>query len=242
MICPAGYIAVGGGFDSNTNNLHVLIGTVSSPFYPGYGYAVQRPTGDYPAAGWFAGTFSHSGANDTRAMTIGVVCAQAAAIAAQSLVTVYEFYNTNLRHYFRTSSLTEAMNIDNGAAGPGWVRTGDNITAYVAGAGLPGLDVCRFYTAGANSHFYTAFADECSGLKGPNTGWKYEGLSFRIQVPAGNGSAGGNGEGLPALQQPLCIQRLQPSLHDIVLGDRGAPVAGMAERGCGVLLAQFSAG
>ena len=189
VICPAGYIAVGGGFDSNENNLHVLIGTISTPFYPGYGYAVDRPTGDYAApGGWFASTFSHSALDDTRAMTIGVICAQVANIPAGSVVTVYEFYNTNLKHYFRTSSPTEAQAIDNGSAGPGWVRTGDNFIAYAPASGRPGLDVCRFYTFGANSHFYTAFADECNGLRNPNSGWVYEGLSFRIQLPATDGS------------------------------------------------------
>ncbi|MBK9609744.1 MAG: hypothetical protein IPO58_26475 [Betaproteobacteria bacterium] len=84
-----------------------------------------------------------------------------AAAPAGTLVIVYEFYNTNLKHYFRTSSAAEATGIDNGSAGQGWVRTGDNFTAYTPGIAAPGNDVCRFYTFGANSHFYTAFADEC---------------------------------------------------------------------------------
>ena len=183
LLCPAGFIAIGGGLDSK--DLHILIATVSTPFYNGYGYALDRPSGDYSApAGWFANTFSHSGMNDVRNMTIGVICAQVATVPAASLVTVYEFYNTALKHYFRTSSLTEAMGIDNGSAGPGWVRTGDNLTAYAPGANFPGSDVCRFYTFGANSHFYTAFASECAGLKSPTSGWSYEGLSFHIQLPA----------------------------------------------------------
>ncbi len=187
VMCPAGYIAVGGGFDSHYVNL--LVGVVSTPFYPGMGYALDRQSGDYSApAGWFAATYSHAPTNDARTMTIGVICAQAASIAAGSVVTVYEFYNTTLKHYFRTSSATEAMGIDNGSAGPGWVRTGDNFTAYVAGSAFAGFDVCRFYTAGANSHFYTAFASECAGLKSPTSGWTYEGLSFHIQLPASDGT------------------------------------------------------
>ena len=187
VLCPAGFIAIGGGFDSN--DLHLLIATVSTPFYTGYGYALDRPSGEYAApAGWFADTYSHSPANDVRNMTIGVVCAQVANVTAGTVVTVYEFYNTKLKHYFRTSSAAEAMGIDNGAAGPGWVRTGDNLSAYAAGTNLPGQDVCRFYTFGANSHFYTAFAAECAGLKAPGSGWTYEGLSFRSQLPARAGT------------------------------------------------------
>lgn len=187
VLCPAGFIAIGGGLDSN--DLHILVATVSTPFYNGFGYALDRPSGEYSApAGWFADTYSHSGANDVRNMKIGVICARVANVPAASLVTVYEFYNTTLKHYFRTSSLTEAMGIDKGSAGPGWVRTGDNITAYAPGANFTGFDVCRFYTFGANSHFYTAFASECAGLKSPRSGWVYEGLSFRIQLPASDGT------------------------------------------------------
>jgi Repeat of unknown function (DUF5648) len=106
---------------------------------------------------------------------------------ASNTVTVIEFYNTNNRHYFRTTSAQEAAGIDAGQAGAGWVRTGDTYTAYAAGTGT-GNDVCRFYTFGANSHFYTAAAAECNALKSPSSGWVYEGLSYRIAIPNNNGS------------------------------------------------------
>ena len=187
VLCPAGYVAIGGGLDSN--DLHILIATVSTPFYNGFGYALDRPSGEYSApAGWFADTYSHSPQNDVRNMTIGVICARVANVAAGTIVTVYEFYNTTLKHYFRTSSTAEATGIDNGAAGPGWVRTGDNLTAYAPQTNTPGLDVCRFYNFGPNTHFYTAFVNECNGLKSPTSGWTYEGLSFRIQLPAVDGA------------------------------------------------------
>ena len=98
-------------------------------------------------------------------------------------VLVYEFYNTALRQYFRTANAVEASAIDAGAAGPGWVRTGDNFYAYIAGSAAPGLDVCRFYSRQANTHFYTASAEECEALKAPLSGWIYEGLAFRLQPP-----------------------------------------------------------
>src|SRR5438477_313907 len=78
-------------------------------------------------------------------------------------VTVFEFYNTTLKHYFRTAVVAEAIAIDGGAAGPGWVRTGLDFTASSPGTG-PGNDVCRFYNPVANTHFYTADPDECAAV------------------------------------------------------------------------------
>ena len=102
----------------------------------------------------------------------------------------YEFYNTTLKHYFRTSEAAEARAIDAGAAGPGWVRTGLDFPAFVAGSG-PGSDVCRFYNPVANTHFFTADPAECEQVKAPDSGWRYEGLAFRIQLPvAGQCPAG----------------------------------------------------
>ncbi|MEQ1743090.1 MAG: hypothetical protein ABL869_11425, partial [Candidatus Nitrotoga sp.] len=41
--------------------------------------------------------------------------------AAEPTLTVVEFYNTTLRHYFITGDPVEASGIDAGAAGAGWV-------------------------------------------------------------------------------------------------------------------------
>ena len=104
-----------------------------------------------------------------------------AAAAAAAMVLDFEYYNTGLKHFFRTADAAEAAAIDAGAAGPGWVRTGINFVAYAPGNG-PGNDVCRFYNPVANTHFFTADAAECAQVK-LDPGWRYEGLSFRIQVP-----------------------------------------------------------
>lgn len=123
------------------------------------------------------------------------------ALPAQAeLVNVIEFYHATLNHYFRTADAVEATAIDSGAAGAGWVRTGDNFQAYPAGA-IPsgGAAVCRFYgsiSPGPNSHFYTASQSECDGLKAlqlstPSTQkrWNYEGLAFAVKLPAAAGCA-----------------------------------------------------
>lgn len=119
---------------------------------------------------------------------------------AQSTATVFEFYHTTLDHYFRTSDVGEATGIDNGAAGPGWVRTGDNFLAYPANNFPTGAaPVCRFYGSvnpGPNSHFYTSDKTECDGLKAlqastPATQkrWNYEGIAFAIVPGAGTSCA-----------------------------------------------------
>lgn len=118
--------------------------------------------------------------------------------AAPPNTEAVEFYNTTLDHYFVTADAGEALGIDAGAAGPGWVRTGRSFQAWGdAGSGPPDAQpVCRFYSSGANSHFYTASAGECAALRAQEAlernagngvrGWAYEGISFYIQAPETN--------------------------------------------------------
>ena len=110
-----------------------------------------------------------------------------------------EFYNTKLNHFFVTANAAEARGIDAGAAGPGWVRTGRSFQAWTTRSAAPATasPVCRFYSTGANSHFYTASASECAALRaleatersqGSTRGWGYEGTAFYIQAPASAGA------------------------------------------------------
>jgi cyclophilin family peptidyl-prolyl cis-trans isomerase len=106
-------------------------------------------------------------------------------------VSVVEFYNANLDHYFITADAGEAASIDNGSAGPGWSRTGNS---FKSGGSV---SVCRFYgsqSPGPNSHFYTADTGECDGLKQqqastPDTEkrWNFESLDF-ASTPLSNGA------------------------------------------------------
>ena len=184
--CPAGRILLGGGIDSSEVRRNaVAVSTAlfsANPQIPS-----DRPTGNYNDANRWYGIYYNYGP--------GATTGAAAAICADpspGVVLVVEFYNQNLKHFFRTADQAEAESIDHGAAGPGWVRTGDDFLAYLAqSTSSPGSDVCRFYTYGANSHFYTAFPNECAGLKNPSSGWTYEGLSFRIQLPTSSGCPAG---------------------------------------------------
>lgn len=98
---------------------------------------------------------------------------------------VYEFYNSDLNHYFRTGGKTEAALVNTGAAGAGWYDTQDYFYAW-NGPGDGALPVCRFYGTpgiGPNSHFYTASARECELVK-RDPGWTYEGIAFYAKLPS----------------------------------------------------------
>jgi hypothetical protein len=173
VACPPGSIATAGGFIASNSAATRLLELRPTPIGTPYG---GRTSGTYePPLGWTATLRNDAAASNQIGVT--AVCLP----SATSTATVYEFYNTTLNHYFRTAVAEEATAIDNGAAGPGWQRTGLNFVAYVPGAGA-GNDVCRFYNRTANTHFFTADADECAQVK-LDPGWHYEELSFRIQQP-----------------------------------------------------------
>ena len=127
-----------------------------------------------------------------------LLAASPAAFAAPPETAVVEFYNQDLDHYFMTATSSEALFVDSGTAG-NWMRTGRSFPAWLSKASAPAdaQPVCRFYSSGANSHFYTASASECAGLKaleaneraaaGPGNaairGWRYEGIAFYVQAP-----------------------------------------------------------
>lgn len=120
----------------------------------------------------------------------------AAAQAAAPDTEVVEFYHPALNHYFVTATSSEAQSVESGAAGAGWLRTGRSFTAWIDKSAAPAdaKPVCRFYSTAANSHFYTAGADECAQLQGLEAqeraqtgtvkGWQYEGVAFYVQAPA----------------------------------------------------------
>ena len=117
---------------------------------------------------------------------------------------VVEFFNPTIKngsgnpgigHYFLTAEPAEATSIDNGGSGPGWQRTGRTFRGWNIAANAPAgaVPVCRFYAGGPNSHFYTASAAECQGLRNLNPsnnaslGWSYEGIAFYTVPPTGSG-------------------------------------------------------
>ena len=77
--------------------------------------------------------------------------------------------------------------------GPGWHSTGYGFSYQtwhgftIFGPVLPDtIDVCHFYAAQTDSHFFTANPVECAGLKAaPDSGWHYEGVAFSTATPVG---------------------------------------------------------
>jgi hypothetical protein len=106
---------------------------------------------------------------------------------------VMEFVNEITGHYVLLEG-SEVTSVENGSAGPGWVWTGQDF--YESDPNVtPGLaPVCRFYSPVFNSHFFTANAAECEGLKS-NTDWVYEKIAFSV-IPTTDGAC-------PSGQQPI---------------------------------------
>jgi hypothetical protein len=119
-------------------------------------------------------------------------------------VDVVEFFNAALEHYFLTAVADEAAAIDAGKVGPGWARTGHAFRAYPLDTQASGtMPVCRFFGTpgtGPSAHFFTADAAEC-GIVAANPRWTYEGLAFRVAVPAA-GQCAGNGVPVVRLFRP----------------------------------------
>jgi hypothetical protein len=115
-------------------------------------------------------------------------------VEERGVVEVVEFYNTNLDHYFITGTGVEADLVDEGAAGPGWIRTGESFLAWSLGAREDAVDVCRFYGSmhpGPNSHFYSVSPAECHFLMDlqelipdEEPRWNFEGYAFSILPPS----------------------------------------------------------
>lgn len=117
----------------------------------------------------------------------------AAALAAEPTAVAVEFHNAITGHYFMAAGADEIRSVDSGGAGPGWSRTGGEFGVFARASDAPGLaPVCRFYAPPpTNSHFYTADASECEGLRANGGGWLYEGIAFHVERPvAGSCGAG----------------------------------------------------
>jgi hypothetical protein len=106
-------------------------------------------------------------------------------------VPVVEFYNATLDHYFVTASADEMAKLDNGTF-KGWARTGLSFRQFAADSPALALGiarvVCRFYgnpAAGLDSHFYSAFKEECDDVKRKfPTSWVFESADvFEAVVP-----------------------------------------------------------
>jgi len=98
-------------------------------------------------------------------------------------VTVVEYYNATLDHYFGTWDATEQGKLDAGNTPTRWNRTGQSYRAYASAQ--PGSSaVCRFYIPPAlgDSHFFGRNAAECSATGARNPTFVLEDAAFEHVV------------------------------------------------------------
>jgi uncharacterized protein DUF5648 len=98
-------------------------------------------------------------------------------------VTLTEYHNRILDHYFLSNSASENQAIDSGAAGPGWERTGETFRTISMDSCRGVLPVFRFYGSGFNSHFFTADSEECGAVHNSDPDWIFEGNAFGAMMP-----------------------------------------------------------
>jgi predicted outer membrane repeat protein len=116
-----------------------------------------------------------AGVNGGDGGDIGAFEVQALAAAALSVI---EFFNSSLDHYFITWVPAEIAKLDAGVVIKGWTRTGQSFKTYVEAQ--PGTSpVCRYYIPPGlgDSHFFGRGVTECNatGQKNP---------SFVLEDPA----------------------------------------------------------
>jgi hypothetical protein len=103
--------------------------------------------------------------------------------------TIVEYVHAGFGHYFITGFAADMEALDSGRIA-GWARTGKSFKAYVAAEPMLST-VCRFFTtsfAPKSSHFYTAMAAECAGLRDGSRDWLYEGDAFHVPMPDASGA------------------------------------------------------
>lgn len=105
-------------------------------------------------------------------------------------VTVVEFYNATLDHYFITYAADEIAKLDTGTF-KGWARTGSSFKAFAAAQGGTSA-VCRIYIppGKGDGHFFGRDAKECDGTMQKNPTFVLESGAFLHLYPPSLGNCG----------------------------------------------------
>jgi serine protease len=111
------------------------------------------------------------------------------------MIDVVEFHNGVDGQYFITADGREIALLDAGALGPDWSRIGASFRAWPPDSAQgDALRVCRFFGTpgfGPNSHFYTAYANECTIVR-DHPHWIEEGVTFRARLPVSSACGANN--------------------------------------------------
>ena len=114
-------------------------------------------------------------------------------------VTVVEYYQKFLDHYFITASAYDIALLDGGAF-PGWARTGQSFLAFPSQSSAALSPVCRFLIPPqhGDSHFFSALSSDCAYLlmaaANPATYPNFSGYieedpaTFYLQLPDASGA------------------------------------------------------
>jgi hypothetical protein len=99
------------------------------------------------------------------------------------VVTVVEFYNAALNHYFITWAGNEIALLDAGTTIKGWSRTGRTFKAYVT-AQTGTTDVCRIYIipVHGDSHFFGRGTQECNATMAAHPDFVLEDPTFMAMI------------------------------------------------------------
>jgi hypothetical protein len=122
----------------------------------------------------------------------GAVSRALATTAAPVSVTLVEYYNAALDHYFLTWLPAEIALLDAGATIHGWVRTGLAWNA-LASATSGAAAVCRIYIppGQGDGHYFGRDATECSGTIAHNPSFVVEDPAFFYGYPPNAGTCAG---------------------------------------------------
>jgi hypothetical protein len=102
-----------------------------------------------------------------------------AEVSNSLMVTVVEFYNRSLDHYFITWVPEEIANLDAGNTPTRWERTGKSFKAYTSPQ--PGTTaICRIYIIPihGDSHFFGRNEQECAGTMAAHPDFVMEERNF----------------------------------------------------------------
>jgi hypothetical protein len=106
---------------------------------------------------------------------------------APAKISVVEYFNVSLDHYFVTPLAGEQANLDAGLTPTRWTRTGKAFNAFES-AGASTSPVCRFYIPPSlgDSHFFGRGTAECDSTAAKNPSFVLEATAFvHMVLPTG---------------------------------------------------------
>jgi hypothetical protein len=132
--------------------------------------------------------------NGTTAANLATNFAGQSASVPALPVTIVEFYNMSLDHFFISSLQPDIDALDSGRLS-GWTRTGQSFKVFPsqAAGGLGVNPVCRIYIPPpGDSHFFSASSQECDETRAKFPTFTFESPSvFFIALPTTSGPTAG---------------------------------------------------